>query len=169
MIKLTLVPSILLACVFIGVNIITLKANAPMTTEDYAEACGLSYDEFVLFSSVVEAESDRSRPEDGELTTEGRVLIAVTIYNRYLSGRFPDTITGVLTQRGQFSTVRNGQSVTQRTEWSDRAVYEAVLWCDDGTQPHVFFFNCIGYNTGTPYDRVGGNYFMVREDLVTWH
>lgn len=158
----------IMTCIVMCFSMCTVKAVAPMVTEDYAELCGLTEEEFVLFSSVVEAESDRSAPEDGEFTTEGRVMIAVTILNRHMSSRFPDTVTGVLTQSGQFSTVRNGHSVTDRTEWSDRAVYEAYLWCQEGTQPHVFFFNCRGYNTGTPYDRVGGNYFMIREDLVTW-
>lgn len=161
-------PISILTCIVMCFSMCTVKAVTPMVTEDYAELCGLTEEEFVLFSSVVEAESDRSTPEDGELTTEGRVMIAVTILNRQMSSRFPDTITGVLTQSGQFSTVRNGHSVTDRSEWSDRAVYEAYLWCQEGTQPHVFFFNCRGYNTGTPYDRVGGNYFMIREDLVTW-
>lgn len=157
-----------LVSIVMSFSMFFFKTAAPMETTDYADLCGLSEEEFVLFSSVVEAESDRSTPEDGDLTTEGRVMIAVTILNRQMSSRFPDTITGVLTQSGQFSTVRNGHSVTDRSEWSDRAVYEAYLWCQEGTQPHVFFFNCRGYNTGTPYDRVGGNYFMIREDLVTW-
>lgn len=161
-------PMILLACVYVGVSFITLKTTPPMTTEDYAEQCGLSYDEFVLFSSVVEAESNRQAPEEGELTTEGRVFIALTIINRQMSERFPDTITGVLTQRGQFSTVVNGHSVTNRTTYSDEAIVEAYRRIEEGNAPAVLFFNCRYFFSGRePYpnpnggDTIGGNYFSL--------
>ena len=153
-------PIVLLACVYLGVSIITLKTTPPPTTEDYAVQCGLELDEFILFSSVVEAESNRQAPEDGELTTEGRVYIALTILCRQNDSRFPDTITGVLTQRGQFSTVVNGHSVTNRTSYSDAAIVEAYRRIEDGTAPEVLFFNCRGYFSGRePVAYVGGNYF----------
>lgn len=150
----------LMACIVIAANLFTFKYEAPLTIEDYAAECGLTQEEFTLFSSVVEAESNRQAPEEGELTTEGRVYIALTILNRVNDERFPDTVTGVLTQSGQFSTVRNGQSVTNRTEYSDRAVYEAYLWLEQGDAPEVLFFNCRGYFSGrTAVAYVGGNYF----------
>lgn len=130
--------------------------------QNYADQCGLSEEEFVLFSSVVEAESNRQAPEEGELTTEGRVMIALAIWNRVESDRWPDTVTGVLTQRGQFSTVRNGSSVTNRTEWSDQAVIEACEWLQEGDAPDVQFFNCRGFFRGYPaYECIGGNYFSL--------
>ena len=126
------------------------------TIEERAEMAGMETDEFILMSSVVEAESNRSQ------NVEDRVLIALTILNRRDDDRFPSTITGVLTQSGQFSTVRNGASVVNRTDISDQAVIEAVEWLERGDAPHVLFFNCIGYNgLGEPYDYVGGNYFSV--------
>lgn len=150
----------IMTIVTLGVNMFAFKGQAPMTTEDYAAECGLTQEEFTLFSSVVEAESNRQVPADGELTTEGRVYIALTILNRVNDERFPDTVTDVLTQRGQFSTVRNGQSVTNRTDYSDRAVYEAYLWLEQGDAPEVLFFNCRGYFSGrTAVAYVGGNYF----------
>lgn len=136
-----------------------LKAPQPFeatTIEQRAEQAGMMVDDFVFISSVVEAESNRST--DGDLS--GRILIAETILNRVNDDRFPNTITEVLTQRGQFSTVRNGHSVTERTDYSDMAVYEAVQEIEAGEAPNVLFFNCRGYNYGTPYDYVGGNYFM---------
>ena len=133
-----------------------------MDYHDYASICQISEEEFILFSSVVEAESNRQAPTDGELTTEGRVYIALTIWNRVESDVWPDTVTGVLTQSGQFSTVHNGASVTNRTEWSDRAVYEAYAWrySKGSDAPDVQFFNCRGYFSGRePVAYVGGNYF----------
>lgn len=133
-----------------------------VSLEDRAELAGMTMEEFVLISSVVEAESDRTTE-----STEGRRYIALCILCRVMDTRFPDTITGVLTQRGQFSTVRNGHSVTNRTDLSDQAVIEAVEWIESGEEyPWVLFFNCRGYNYGTAYDRIGGNYFMTLEPSV---
>lgn len=128
--------------------------------EERAALAGMAVDDFVFISSVTEAESDRSTTG-----TEGRVMIALTILNRVNDDRFPDTINGVLTQAGQFSTVRNGASVTGRTDLSDMAVIEAVQWLEQGDAPAVLFFNCVGYNYGTPYGdgAIGGNYFMTWE------
>ena len=154
-------PITLLTCLAMMFNVVTIKAdNAPKTITDYAEECGLSESEFILFSSVVEAESNRQAPAEGELTTEGRVYIAVTILNRVIDSRFPSTVEGVLTQWGQFSTVRNGQSVTNRTAYSDEAVIAAYEWIDQGDAPECLFFNCRGYFSGRePVAYVGGNYF----------
>lgn len=154
-------PITLLTCLAMMFNVVTIKAdNAPKTITDYAEECGLSESEFILFSSVVEAESNRQAPAEGELTTEGRVYIAVTIINRVNDSRFPSTVEDVLTQRGQFSTVRNGQSVTNRTAYSDEAVIAAYEWIEQGDAPECLFFNCCGYFSGRePVAYVGGNYF----------
>lgn len=149
----------LVAVMSLGISLI--KAPVPfeaLSLEERAEAAGMTVEEFTLISSVVEAESNRST--DGDLL--GRELIALTILNRVEDERFPDTITGVLTQSGQFSTVRNGQSVVDRTDYSDEAVILAVEWLESGEAPNVEFFNCISYFRGYPaYDYVGGNYFSL--------
>lgn len=142
----------------IGINL--LKAPQPitaMTIEQRAEVAGMTTEDFIFISSVVEAESDRSE------SLEGRVLIALTIINRVEDERFPDSISEVLTQRGQFSTVRNGHSVVDRTDYSDEAVIRAVEWNEQGGEPNVLFFNCRGYNNGTAYGYIDGNYFMTME------
>lgn len=141
-----------------GINL--LKAPQPitaMTIEQRAEAAGMTTEDFVFISSVVGAESDRSE------SLEGRVLIALTIINRVEDERFPDTISEVLNQRGQFSTVRNGHSVVDGTDYSDEAVIRAVEWNEQGTAPNVLFFNCIGYGIGEPYGKIDGNYFSTME------
>lgn len=140
--------------VVIAANVLSVK----VTYQEPYELAGMTEEEFYLISSVVEAESDRSESLDG------RILIAETILNRVNSPSFPDTITGVLTQSGQFTTVVNGHSVTDRTELSDQAVIIAVQEIENGTAPEVLFFNCIGYNYGTPYGYVDGNYFMTYEE-----
>lgn len=146
----------LFTCVSVASSLFSFKFKAPMTTEELAELVGLSVEEFTLLSSVVEAESNRST--DGDL--EGRIYIAVTIINRVNSDIFPNTVTEVLTQSGQFSTVRGGHSVTNRTEYSDEAVVLAYSWVESGSAPNCLFFNCRGYFSGRePVAYVGGNYF----------
>lgn len=156
----------LVAIVTIGINL--LKVPTPieaMSLEQRAELAGMTVEEFELISSVVEAESDRSTG-----STEGRRYIALCILCRVMDSRFPDTITGVLTQSGQFSTVRNGHSVTSRTDLSDRAVIEAVEWINSGEEyPWLLFFNCRGFANGsyyTGYACVGGNYFSIAEPML---
>lgn len=150
----------LVAIVTIGINL--FKAPVPIEAMSIEERAALAYmtvEEFELISSVTEAESNRCQD-----STEGRRYIALCILCRVMDTRFPDTITGVLTQSGQFSTVRNGHSVTNRTDLSDRAVIEAVQWIHSGEEyPWVLYFNCRGYNGGTPYAQIGGNYFMTME------
>lgn len=149
----------LVAVMSLGISLI--KAPVPFeatSLEERAEAAGMTVEEFMLISGVVEAESNRSAG-----STEGRVMIALTILNRVNDPRFPDSIEGVLTQQGQFSTVRNGCSVTPRSDLSDMAVIEAVEWLEAGDAPEVLFFNCVGYNCGEPYGYIGGNFFMTLE------
>lgn len=144
----------------VSIGLSLFKAPQPitaMTIEQRADLAGMTVEDFVFISSVVEAESDRSE------SLEGRVLIALTIINRVEDSRFPDTISGVLNQSGQFSTVRRGHSIVERTAYSDEAVIRAVEWNEEGTEPNVLFFNCRGYDIGEPYGRVDGNYFMTME------
>ena len=135
----------------IAINCLSVKAMEPM---EPWERVNMTEEEFVLISSVVEAESNRD-PEN----IEGRTMIAVCILNRVRDSRFPNTVTGVLTAPGQFSTVRGGHSVTCRTDLSDQAVIEAARRIESGEAPAVLWFNCIGYSYGTPYGNIGGNYF----------
>lgn len=162
---------ILTAIIALLLHPVSFKREIPFSAtaiEDRAILAGMEDDVslFVFFSSVVEAESDRSVPPEGELTTEGRVMIAIVILNRVSSDRFrnQNTIYDVLTASGQFSTVvrRNGEyvSVTERSDYSDYAVIEAIRRVEAGEAPEVLFFNCIGY-ASEPYARIGGNYFSL--------
>lgn len=133
------------------------RYNAPV--EYKARACGLSVDEFILLSSVVEAESNR-----GE-SIAGRVLIAETILNRVNNSEiFPDNIHDVCYQAGQFSVISSGAAFNVgRTDLSDWAVITALREIADGSAPNVLFFNCVGYayGYGMPYGYVDGNYFIL--------
>ena len=162
------VIAVMAACMVLFSHYIPVKASAPFESwsiERRAEEAGIEdVSEFILISSITEAESNRSQTDN-----EGRIMIAICILNRVNddTGRFGEGITGVISQSGQFSTCRRHSdgsyySVTDRTDLSDQAVIEAVRRIEAGEAPAVLWFNCIGYNSwGTPYACVGGNYFSL--------
>ena len=141
-------------------NSMTDEQRYEASIELKARSVGMTAEEFIFMSSVVEAESDRGYSDESQ---ENRVLIALTIYNRMYSEDWPDTVTGVLNQSGQFSVVASGACWSVgRTNRSDAAIIEAHQRLARGNAPHVMYFNCIGYNGGfEAYGLVGDNYFMI--------
>lgn len=154
--------AILVSIATIFSSILSIKIEQPFevtTIDERAASVGLSTTEFELFSGIVEAESNRST--DGDL--EGRIMIALTIWNRVNDTRFPSTVTDVIAQHGQFSTYRrsSGTSCVSGTVYSDEAIIRAYEWIHSGEEyPEVLFFNCIGYSYGEAAGHYGGNYFM---------
>lgn len=131
------------------------RQNLPV--EVIAYECGIELSEFIYMAQVIEAESDRT-PE----TTPGKIAIATVILDRVASEEFPDTITGVLNQPGQFSTTYNGHCSVEATQSAAWAIYEAQQAIEHGGMPtNLLYFNCIGYQYGTPYNYIGGNYFSL--------
>lgn len=172
-IKQTITTAVILAhffCVSIQpirepeISIYDLWAQLTVEQQDKADirfkACvaNMSEKEFKLFSAVVEAESDRGK---GKESLENRTLIAVVILNRVDSNKFPNTITKVIKQRGQFSVVSSGAyKRVGRTNLSDRAVIEAVRRKKKENPPNILYFNCRGFFRGHKrYKKVGDNYF----------
>lgn len=45
--------------------------------------------------------------EAGNQGPEGQLLVMRVVWNRVLSPHFPDTVQGVISQRGQFQTYKN--------------------------------------------------------------
>lgn len=127
-----------------------------LSTEAKANVAGMTVSEYKFLSAVVEAESDRKKG-----SIEGRVMIAIVILNRVDSKKFPNTITKVLKQRGQFSVVSSGAyKRIGRTKLSDRAVIEASRRKNEGTAPNVLYFRAGHYFRGRKrYGKVGDNYF----------
>ena len=136
-------------------------------SEQMAMMCGLDIDEFEYFAQVVEAESD-GRTE----YHEGKLYVAACIWDRVNSDLFPDTVRGVLDEPGQFSTTYGGRCRKSATSASRYAVLEAYYQLQSGDIPtNILYFNCIGYNYGTAYGKIGDNYFMTvgSEPEFTWN
>lgn len=138
-----------------------------MPVDQRASAVNLTTQEFIAISNIVERESNRCIPQTQE-DYRGRIMLALVVFNR-ASERHPEfgnDIISVITQPGQFSTSRRSRDVNQstyRTEYSDRAVYEAYQWIQSGQEyPDVLFFNCISFFRWRPcYELIGGNYFSL--------
>lgn len=126
-----------------------------MDAEYKAIACGLTLEEFNFFARVVEAESNRG----DEL--EPRVYIALVILNRVNCSNFPNTVSEVLRQAGQFEVVVNGECSTSSTLLSEWAIVEAYRLQARATELNdLVYFNCIGFSSwAIDYDEIGGNYF----------
>lgn len=111
--------------------------------------------EIELFKRVVMAECGNTEPDDGILA------VSYAIANRVRSGRFPNTITGVVTQRGQFETVSTGRIYNYEVNFRVEEAYKRLLngerWDDFSS---VYFFTAGGYNPyGTQLFVIGNHYF----------
>lgn len=93
----------------------------------------LSYDDINLMAKIVYAES-RGEPY------EGKVAVASVILNRMKSGKYPSTITGVITEKNAFSCVVNGKILVTPTITCYNAVLDAVKG-NDPTNSALFFYN----------------------------
>lgn len=109
------------------------------------------YDELELLACCVEAEA-------GNQSVLGKRLVVDVILNRVEDPDFPDTIEGVITQEGQFTTWSNG-AIGRVSPSAD--TYEAVKLelagrlCRD-----IYYFTAGGYGAyGSPWEQVGDHYF----------
>lgn len=98
----------------------------------------------------------------------GQLAVAHVILNRAQSGRFPRSVCGVLTQRGQFSFVRGGQvpSAPNNAQWRKAVAVAKVaqqeLW--DNPVPRALFFHARHVSPGWRLAKIGmvGNHVFYR-------
>lgn len=100
---------------------------------------------------------------------EGQLAVAEVILNRAESGRFPRTVCGVLTQRGQFSFVRGGQlpqppagAKAWKTALAVARVAREEMW--DSKVSDALFFHARYVSPGWRRARIGsvGNHIFYR-------
>ncbi|MEH7239368.1 cell wall hydrolase [Bacillus sp. JJ1562] len=72
---------------------------------------------------------------------EGKVAVAAVVLNRLESPKYPDTIQGVIYQRGQFQPVKNGAINKPADEESKRAVQAALTEMRFIAKEALFFYN----------------------------
>lgn len=108
-------------------------------------------DDLELLAACVEAEA-------GNQSLYGKRLVADVILNRVDSDVFPDTISGVISQPGQFSVYSNG--ILEKTEPSEETYTAIYMELEERSYPSLMFFNCGGFLPyGEPWRQVGAHYF----------
>ena len=109
--------------------------------------------ELEMLAQLVEAEA-------GNQDFEGKCLVVDCVLNRVESPEFPDTISEVIFQEGQFSVINNG--AWEKAAWNMKeSDYAAVMVETElHTNKEVLYFNnCKSVSgTGTPF-KVGGHWF----------
>ena len=119
--------------------------------EDIAEE--IYYDELELLAQLVEAEA-------GNQPFEGKCLVADVILNRVESDEFPDTISEVIFQDGQFSVVKNG--ALDKAGYNMKEDDYAAVMCEvelHSNRDVLYFNNCSKVSGSGEKFKVGGHWF----------
>lgn len=140
---------------------VTAKASFASLADAVAGQEGQSEDEHVrCLASAVYFES-KGEPLAGQLA------VAQVILNRTRSGRYPPSVCGVVTQRGQFSFVRGGAippvraGLAYRTAVAVAQVAMAQAW--NAPAPDALFFNgARASHSGTRRVALIGNHAFYR-------
>ncbi|MDZ7672751.1 MAG: cell wall hydrolase [Halanaerobiales bacterium] len=97
------------------------------------ETMDISREQIILLARIIHGEAR------GESFT-GKVAVGAVILNRVKSSKFPDTIREVILQRGQFSSLFDGQANFFPDQVSMNAAKTALVGYDP-THSSLFFYN----------------------------
>lgn len=123
--------------------------QAVTALEPLEEPCGLSQEDVDLIAAIIYLEA-------GGESAEGQQAVAEVIFNRLLSDSFPDTITEIIYQQGQFSSV----ALLDRADPGPEQ-YEALRNAIEGDRilpTSVVYFSQGGENDRV-WGRIGGHVF----------
>jgi len=118
----------------------------------------ISRDDIILLARIIHGEA---RGED----FKGKVAVGSVILNRIRSTQFPNTIRDVILQKGQFSSLMDGQANYYPGEEELQAARAALLGYDP-TMGSIYFYNPdIATNTAwisrrNFVTRIGGHVFL---------
>lgn len=112
-------------------------------------AAPITPEEKELLIRTVEAEA-------GNQNLTGRRLVASVVLNRVESPEFPDTVKGVLSQDGQFTTY--GKLGSVKPTWRDELAVQMEI--EERINRSVLFFSCESYIPNTDeLMKYGDHYF----------
>ena len=127
------------------------EPETEITTESPAPEYSMSQSDIELIALVTMAEAEG----ESEL---GKRLVIDTILNRIDSDSYPNTATGVIYQKGQFSSMWNGR--VDRCYVRDDIVELVKEELQQRTNSDVLYFKMYSYhNWGTPILKEGCHYF----------
>lgn len=115
------------------------------------------WDGIELLAVCVEAEA-------GNQGLAGKRLVAAVILNRAedKSGQWPNTVTGVITQEGQFASYWDG-GMAKVWEPSEETFEAVRLELMERSYPGIYYFREGDWpDYGTPWEKVGDHYFSTQ-------
>ena len=111
----------------------------------------INYEEYELLLKVVEAEA-------GNQGIYGKQLVADVILNRVDDTDFPDNITDVVYQDGQFACIHKLDSIVITQETIEAVIYEL----HNEQNMDILFFSSTHYNGPHPWQKVKDHYFSCK-------
>ena len=131
--------------------ILSVRPPRTVSVKKFEPSTDISEEEIELLALITMAEAE------GECE-EGQRLVIDTVLNRVDSPYFPNTITEVINQPGQFSPMSNGR--IERCYVRDD-IYQLVLEeLSSRTNTEVVFFRSGHFSEyGVPMFQLGGHYF----------
>ena len=118
-------------------EVVCAQGTKDAMTMEELKAEQQKYDQVKLLAAFIFCEA-------GNQPSDGKVAVGAVVMNRIKSGRFPNTLEGVIYQRGQFTPAMTGKLA--RVLSSNRipsSCYEAAQDALNGTSPvgGALFFN----------------------------
>lgn len=137
------------------VTLETVKSSQPVIEVETLERSYISDEDLTLLTLLTMAEAE------GE-SEEGKRLVIDTVLNRVDSEHFPDTISEVIYQKGQFTSMHNGR--VDRVDITEEVVRLVEEEVNNRTNYGVVFFHADHYGKyGVPMFSVGNHYFSSYE------
>lgn len=132
------------------------KKAASTVTKTTTKAVEANVDDLTLLAAIIEIEAGTNY--------EGGVAVGNVVLNRVNSSKFPNTISGVIYQRGQFPGAHNGKLAKVLARGPKSACVQAAQAALNG-ENYVggrLYFNSqrsVNYNKIKDYVLIGGNCF----------
>uniref|UniRef100_UPI004057A25C cell wall hydrolase n=1 Tax=Agathobacter sp. TaxID=2021311 RepID=UPI004057A25C len=95
------------------------KKAKQSATRTQGQAVSASVDEVTLLAAIIQCEA-------GGESYEGQVAVGAVVMNRVKSSRFPNTIEGVIYQKGQFTPVKSGALAKRLSGTIKQSCYDAA-------------------------------------------
>lgn len=109
-------------------------AKSSVTATYSSPVTNISDEDYNNLLRIVQAEAENQ----GDI---GKILVANVIINRVNSSKFPNTITGVIFESGQFAPVSNGRFDSVTVASSTKAAVDRALAGEDYSDGALYFVN----------------------------
>lgn len=132
------------------------NAAAAASSNSSSSASGYSANDLAMMAAIIEVEA-------GDQCYEGRLAVGSVVMNRVESSKFPNTISGVIYQSGQFSPVASGRFAACLARGAEATNVQAAKDVLGGVRnvPYLFFRMHYG-NTNANYS----SYTIIQDHIL---